>query len=115
MTHRPSCSEVSGIFPDQQLNLCLLHWQVDSNPLDHQGSPTLEFFRGDSEWQGRGLKAVLTDHTLGRGREGPPGVAHLDFLGDPLDKNPPANVEDTGSVPGLGRLYVPSSSWAPEP
>ena len=28
-----------GIFPDQGLNLCLLHWQADSSPLSHQGSP----------------------------------------------------------------------------
>ena len=28
-----------GIFPDQGSNLCVLHWQVDSSPLSHQGSP----------------------------------------------------------------------------
>ena len=27
------------IFPDQELNQCPLHWQVDSQPLNHQGSP----------------------------------------------------------------------------
>ena len=27
------------IFPDQGSNLCLLHWQVNSLPLSHQGSP----------------------------------------------------------------------------
>ena len=27
------------ILPDQGLNLCLLHWQADSLPLSHQGSP----------------------------------------------------------------------------
>ena len=27
------------IFPTQGSNLCLLHWQVDSLPLSHQGSP----------------------------------------------------------------------------
>ena len=31
-----------GIFLDQGLNL-LLHWQVDSLPLNHQGSPKLDF------------------------------------------------------------------------
>ena len=30
-----------GIFPTQGLTQCLLHWQVDSSPLGHQGSPTL--------------------------------------------------------------------------
>ena len=34
-----SCSEASEIFPDQGLNLCLLHWQVGSLPLSHQESP----------------------------------------------------------------------------
>ena len=30
-----------GIFPTQGLNPGLLHWQVDSLPLSHQGSPML--------------------------------------------------------------------------
>ena len=29
-----------GIFLTQGLNLCLLHWQMDYLPLNHQGSPT---------------------------------------------------------------------------
>ena len=36
---RLSCSMANGIFPDQELNPCLLYWQVDSLPLSHQGSP----------------------------------------------------------------------------
>ena len=40
VVHRPSCSAARGTFPDQGSNLCLLHWQVDSLPLSHQGSPT---------------------------------------------------------------------------
>ena len=28
-----------GLFLDQKSNLCLLHWQADSLPLSHQGSP----------------------------------------------------------------------------
>ena len=34
--HRLSCSTACGIFPDQELNLCPLHWQADSYPLYHQ-------------------------------------------------------------------------------
>ena len=34
----------SGIFLDQGSNLCLLHWQADSLPLSHQGSPILLIF-----------------------------------------------------------------------
>jgi len=35
----PSGPAACGIFPDQGLNPCLLHWQVESLPLRHQGSP----------------------------------------------------------------------------
>ena len=44
LEHRLSYSEACGIFLDQGLNLCLLHWQADSLPLRHQGSPELKFF-----------------------------------------------------------------------
>ena len=33
-----SCSAACGIFSDQGVNLCLLHWQADSLLLSHQGS-----------------------------------------------------------------------------
>lgn len=36
---------VHGIFPDQGLNLCLMHWQADSFPLRHQGSHLPPFFK----------------------------------------------------------------------
>ena len=39
VVHRLGCSIVSGIFLDQELNLGLLHWQVNSLPLSHKGSP----------------------------------------------------------------------------
>ena len=41
---RPSCSAACGILPDQGSNPCPLHWQADSQPLRHQGSPTLSSF-----------------------------------------------------------------------
>ena len=41
VVHGLSCSEACGIFPDQGWNLCHLHWQLDSLPLSHQGSPHL--------------------------------------------------------------------------
>ena len=34
-----SCPSVCGIFPHQGLNPCPLHWQEDSYPLCHLGSP----------------------------------------------------------------------------
>ena len=39
VAHGASCSVACGIFPDQGLNPCPLHWQADSQPLHHQGSP----------------------------------------------------------------------------
>ena len=39
VAHGLSCSTACGIFPDQRLKSCLLHWQMDSLPLSHQGSP----------------------------------------------------------------------------
>ena len=44
VAHGPSCSTACGIFPDQGSNLCPLHWQADSQPLRHQGSPSLKTF-----------------------------------------------------------------------
>ena len=41
VAHGPSCSTACGIFPDQGSNPCPLHWQADSQPLRHQGSPEL--------------------------------------------------------------------------
>ena len=38
VAHEFSCSMVCGNFPDRGCNLCLLYWQADSLPLNHQGS-----------------------------------------------------------------------------
>ena len=38
VAHGRSCFTACGIFPDQGLNPCLLHWQTDSLPLTHHGS-----------------------------------------------------------------------------
>ena len=38
LVHRLSCSVPCGIVPDQESNLCPLHWQVDCLKLSHQGS-----------------------------------------------------------------------------
>ena len=39
VAHGLSRSAACGIFPDQGSNPCPLHWQADSQPLRHQGSP----------------------------------------------------------------------------
>ena len=41
VAHGPSCSAACGILPDQGSNPRPLHWQADSQPLRHQGSPRL--------------------------------------------------------------------------
>ena len=43
VAHGPSCSVACGIFPDQGSNPCSLHWQADSQPLRHQGRPSIVF------------------------------------------------------------------------
>ena len=43
VAHASSCSTAYGIFPDQGSNPCPLHWQADSQPLRHQGSPKIIF------------------------------------------------------------------------
>ena len=43
VAHGPSCSAACGIFPDRGSNPCPLHWQADSQPLRHQGSPLKKF------------------------------------------------------------------------
>ena len=43
VAHGPSRSAACGILPDQGPNPCPLHWQADSQPLRHQGSPKLFF------------------------------------------------------------------------
>ena len=43
VAHGPSRSAARGIFPDRGSNPCPLHWQADSQPLRHQGSPIPQF------------------------------------------------------------------------
>ena len=41
-SHGLSCSSACGMFPDHESNPYLLHWEVHSLPLSHQGSPGME-------------------------------------------------------------------------
>ena len=43
VAHGPSSSAACGILPDHGSNPCPLHWQADSQPLHHQGSPYSQF------------------------------------------------------------------------
>ena len=54
VAHGPSRSAAGGIFPDQGLNPCPLHWQADSQPLRHQGSPN---------WVLKWMPFIVNTHT----------------------------------------------------
>ena len=45
VAHGPSRSAARGIFPVRGTNPCPLHWQADSQPLLHQGSPINSFLK----------------------------------------------------------------------
>ena len=51
VAHGPSCSAACGILPDQGSNPCPLHWQADSQPLRHQGSPNPLIFKVKCQFQ----------------------------------------------------------------
>ena len=48
VVHLQRYFEACGIFPDQGMNPCLLHWQIDSLPMSHQGRPILNLKSGNS-------------------------------------------------------------------
>ena len=77
VAHGPSRSAACGIFPDQGSNPCPLHWQADSQPLRHQGSPrTAWFLQGPSErWQRLTRWAELTSQDPTAGCPGAGGEA----------------------------------------
>ena len=69
VAHGPSCSAACGIFPDQGSNPCPLHWQADSQPLRHQGSPTSSSYKDTSR---HGLSPLPPDLTLSTPAKAPP-------------------------------------------
>ena len=48
VAHGLSRSAACGIFPDQGSSPCPLHWQADSQPLRHQGSPRILLYSKNS-------------------------------------------------------------------
>ena len=71
---------LQGIFPTQESNLGLLHWQAVSLPLSHLGSPIFHFY--------------LFAYYLPLSLSFPCGSAGKELA---------CNVGDLGSIPGLGR------------
>ena len=64
VAHGLSCSAACGIFPDQGSNPCLLHWQADSQPLRHQGSPICWIFGKDFNYLFHFWFLFLSSHGL---------------------------------------------------
>ena len=58
VAHGHSCSLACGIFPNQGLNPFLLHWQVDSLPLSHLGSPVFLVFKAEVNYNTRLFSAL---------------------------------------------------------
>ena len=65
VAHRLGCSVACGIFLDQGLNPCLLHWQVYFSPLSYQGSPGMRWFlAGVGNWAVLCIEGGLTVASL---------------------------------------------------
>ena len=132
MAHGPSCSAARGIFPDQGSNPCPLHWQADSQPLRHQGSPkSVTFYDtfppidipldsrdklvfGAMEYHSCVFDTTIILIILGVCSKNPFLVLFLrnklwGFPGGTVVENLPANAGDRGSSPGLGRSHMPRS------
>ena len=55
LAHRLSCSTACGVFPAPGIEPMSLHWQVNSSPVSHQGSPYLPFLK----WIFIGVELIL--------------------------------------------------------
>ena len=120
--HGPSRSAAWGILPGQGSNPCPLHWQADSQPLRHQGSPHWHFW-GNSFFKNHGLKYynkfANKVSKLSHGKNKRPNFWSKNFWegfpGGTVIGNPPTNAGDVGSSPGPGRSHMPQSSCAHAP
>ena len=65
VTHRCSYPMAHGIFSDQGLNPCPLHWQVDSLPLAYHGSPGSFFKKLNVEIKIQRCKCGSKETSLG--------------------------------------------------
>ena len=127
VAYGPSCSAAFGIFPDQGSNPCPLHWQADSQPLRHQGSPLncflpLKYGHPSITFEGRALpRQVGRSREVNQEQAGsrsslamsslPRGVAsspnHLSQLTwQPQDSSPPSSSVCGRLMVGLSREAV---------
>ena len=92
MAHGAGCSAACGIFLHQESNRCLLHWQADSLPLSHQGSPTLTVLRSTGQLLLRFPHSSIGDFTF---------TFHFHALKKEMAT--PSSVLDW-RIPGMGSL-----------
>ena len=120
VAHGPSCSEACGILPDQGSNPRPLHWQADSQPLRHQGSPKSQLFPAklpllcnDRQWNPMWHLTVLYwDVSLCWGFSRCFMKKHLPYLAlcEPSPEKQPFPYEDSSAFRGdIG--FVCSRHW----
>ena len=117
VAHRPSCSVACGILPDQGSNPCPLHWQADSQPLRHQGSPGLASeTRPRTRWPSTRSRALVTCRRPLREQ---PSCRKLCLRGLPCpcpqDRCQQGIRFHTGSLPATCSLSSPAVPWGPLP
>ena len=128
----PGKKPAVGIFPSWGSNLRLLHWQADSISPGHLGSPSgmMEMFwltevavageftgvetsqakKNQKTCQALRLKHVHFMTSLSNRIKPVKFKKKRGFPGGPAVKNPPANAEDVGLIPPLGRSRLSRSS-----
>ena len=103
VAHRPSCSAARGILPDQGPNPCPLHWQADSQPLRHQGSPFSLPLKGLSKHK----KGKFALHAINLF---PKSIHLLE-----IQTNTPAPAFQTTGAVNFGLCLWPATSSFPAP
>ena len=101
VAHGFSYSVACGTFPDLGSNPCLLHWQVDSSPLSHWGSPASLFGASQVALVAKNLPASAGDAGLipGSGRRS--GKGNGSSLQDSCLENPTDRGAWTATVHGV--------------
>ena len=92
---------LQGFFPTQGLSLHLLHWQADSLPLSHQGSPHIQERTGFLG--GCAVLCSLQGQFPGRGLFMSSMCYGVVFPGGSEVKASACNAGDLSLIPGWGR------------
>ena len=102
--HGFNCTTACGIFPDQGLSLCLLHWQADSFTSESPGKPKLHLIGGKTESQGQVSKHHSEHRTPADFRPATPMRLERSTLQDAADLRPCKESGAQGRRRGWQRL-----------